>query len=151
MGIACHHAGAGNIPDYFKPYTYFDVSAESGYENLLRFLTGQPRHPPPPIGALRELPPAPILAADPATQDIEKSAVAYAAEEDDDITALHHGAFYPWVRHIGHYELRVRPREYINFESSDANYVASLRGHVSIVSLSLRHYSTYYRTSVRFR
>jgi hypothetical protein len=104
-------ADAKHIPTYLSPYTYFDVSSEVGYEDLLRLVSQQHRHPRPPIGPLRKLPPAPI-STDEATQDIERSVIAYSAEEADDTATMRNGFFYPWVLHAGHYELRVRPRAY---------------------------------------
>lgn len=43
-------------PVAIRPFTYFNLSTEEGYEQLYRLLTGQPAITPPRIGALKQLP-----------------------------------------------------------------------------------------------
>ncbi len=51
------------IPVVLRPFTWYDVSTEEGYEKLYRHLTDQPEVEPPPVGERRVLPPRRLLSA----------------------------------------------------------------------------------------
>lgn len=45
-----------HIPEALKGAIYYTLSAQEGYDDLFRRLTGQPADVPPPVGTLRKLP-----------------------------------------------------------------------------------------------
>lgn len=57
--VVLAEAGVEFIPRSLRPTTYYDVSAESGYNLLYRRLTHQPQTPAGVLGARRVLPPLP--------------------------------------------------------------------------------------------
>lgn len=45
------------VPEFLKDVAHYDLGKPDDYERLVRRLTGQPAHPKPPIGPMREMPP----------------------------------------------------------------------------------------------
>jgi hypothetical protein len=50
-------ADAQHVPPFLRPVTRYDLSTSSGYEDLYRHLTSQPRVIKPPLGAVEPKPP----------------------------------------------------------------------------------------------
>jgi hypothetical protein len=95
-----------HVPTVLSDYTYFNVSSETDYERLLRYLTGQPEIIPHPLG------PVPVLEAREAalersTGDPEEIALAYAAESETDSEFF--GGQFHIPNYIGVFDMRVRP------------------------------------------
>jgi hypothetical protein len=55
--IVCDEASREFVPNFLRPYTTFNISVEKDYVSLLRLLTDQPEHIPPPLGQRIVLPP----------------------------------------------------------------------------------------------
>ncbi len=57
-------ADAQHVPPFLRPVTRYDLSSASGYEDLYRHLTSQPRVIKPPLGAVAPMPPVQSVPTD---------------------------------------------------------------------------------------